>query len=223
MAQLRNNPEVRDVINEWFESNDKLRLPYRVIERKLVDISKLDESRFLEIQACQDIDAMQAYISTYFEGLKEISFIDKRTNTPVHNRDMGLGVTQILPIVIATNVNSDAQIAIEQPELHLHPALQAELADEFIRSYKENDNTLLIESHSEHMLLRIMKRMRHTAEGRLSPEDTLALTPDDVCLLYIDSDGEKVWVNELELDEDGSLLDPWPHGFFEEGYKERFD
>jgi hypothetical protein len=66
-----------------------------------------------------------------------------------------------------------------------------------------------------------MKRMRQTYEGTLEDEN-LKLTPDDVALLYIDSDGENTYILELELDEDGSLLDPWPGGFFEEGFKERF-
>jgi predicted ATPase len=96
-----------------------------------------------------------------------------------------------------------------------------ELADEFIRSVKENDNEFLIETHSEHLLLRIMKRMRQTAEGKIEDE-SLKLTPDDVCLLYVDNDEESTNLQELRLSVKGTLLDHWPHGFFEEGYKERF-
>ena len=156
------------------------------------------------------------------ETKEELLFEDLRSNTLISNRDLGLGISQVLPILISTNTHSSTTIAIEQPELHLHPAVQAELADEFIRSYKENDNEFIIETHSEHLLLRIMRRMRHTAEGKISKDDVLALTPDDVCLLYVDSDDEKTFILELELDSDGTLLDPWPHGFFEEGYRERF-
>jgi predicted ATPase len=101
--------------------------------------------------------------------------------------------------------------------------VQCEIADEFIRSYKEDNNEFLIETHSEHLLLRIMKRMRHTAEGKKDRDKTLDLTPDDVCLLYVNTDGKSTWIEELELDEDGSLLDPWPNGFFEEGHRERFE
>ena len=76
----------------------------------------------------------------------------------------------------------------------------------------------MIETHSEHLLLRIMKRMRHTAEGRIDKDDVLSLTPDDVCLLYVDNNGGNTFINELELDTDGTLLDIWPNGFFEEGW-----
>ena len=225
MLQLRNNPKTREIVNSWFESNDKLRLPYRVKERKLIDINELyeKEEHFSNISGSKDKKEMMRYMLENFEGLSEITFVDTRTNTPVHNRDMGLGVTQILPIIIATNTNNNAQIIIEQPELHLHPALQCELADEFIHSYKKNSNSFLIESHSEHLLLRIMKRMRHTAEDKQDRDKSLDLTPDDVCLLYVDNNGKTSYINELELDDDGSLLDPWPKGFFEDGHIERFE
>jgi len=103
--------------------------------------------------------------------------------------------------------------------LHLHPALQAELADLFIDGSKRNK--IMIETHSEHLLLRIMRRMRETYEGKIEDE-SLKLTPDDVAILYVDSYEGNTFIKEIELDEDGSLLDPWPGGFFEEGFKERF-
>jgi hypothetical protein len=65
--------------------------------------------------------------------------------------------------------------------------------------------------------------MRQTADGELNERDSLYLTPDDVCLLYVDHNGTHTCVRELELDKDGSLLDPWPNGFFEEGFNERFN
>ncbi len=150
-------------------------------------------------------------------------FVDIQKNTVVSIKDMGLGISQVLPILISSITTKNNKIFMEQPELHLHPAVQCEIADEFIRSYKKNNNEFMIETHSEHILLRILKRMRHTAEGKLDKDDVLALTSDDVCLLYVDNDGDNTFINELELDEDGSLLDPWPNGFFEEGHRERFD
>ena len=135
---------------------------------------------------------------------------------------MGLGVSQFLPILIAAVSLRNHKLLIEQPELHLHPASQCEVADEIIRSYHERNNEFVIETHSEHLLLRVMRRMRQTADGTLAKDDPLAITPEDVCLLYVDSNDELTYLNELELDNDGALLDPWPNGFFEEGYRERF-
>lgn len=156
------------------------------------------------------------------QKLKQLAFKDMQNGTLVYPQDMGLGISQILPIILASIIHREHKIYIEQPELHLHPAMQCEIADDFIKSINERDNEFIIESHSEHILLRIMRRMRETANGDHAPGDALALTPDDVCLLYVDHNGKHTYVNELELDEDGTLLDPWPNGFFEEGYKERF-
>ncbi len=182
-------------LNDWF-TNEKLNLPYEI------DIAKCRAHK--EDKNESDV------------------FIDKRSNTHVHLREMGLGISQLIPVMAKIFDSRDSIIAIEQPELHLHPLLQMEIADEFIKSYKNYDNIFIIETHSEHLLLRIMKRMRHTAEDREGRDKTLDLTPDDVCLLYVDNNGEFTYINELELDDDGSLLDPWPNGFFEEGHKERF-
>ena len=151
----------------------------------------------------------------------KLSFIDTKTNTKVYPNEMGTGISQVLPILISAKMREKSKIFIAQPELHLHPALQAEIADEFIKSIHNNKNNFVMETHSEHLLLRMMKRMRQTHENVVEDE-SLRLTPDDITLLYIDNDGENTYILELELDEDGSLLDQWPGGFFEEGYNERF-
>ncbi len=185
----------------------------------LIDFSTLNQQdKFKKIL----IDDGAMDILNTIESKEELVFEDLRNNTKISNRDLGLGISQILPILIATNNNKNMTIAVEQPELHLHPAVQCEIADEFIRSYKENKNEFLIETHSEHLLLRIMKRMRHTAEDKEGRDKTLDLTPDDVCLLYVDTDSESTYIKELRLSKKGKLLDHWPGGFFEEGYKERF-
>jgi len=195
----------QDKVNQWL-SNDVMKLPYKIKIEKNKKYNKI--GKFFKLKP---------------KITNKLTFIDLRNNTKVGPREMGLGVSQFLPILVATQTLKNYKLFIEQPELHLHPAVQCEIADEFIRSMKIQGNEFIIESHSEHLLLRIMKRMRQTseAEGTLDNE-ALALTPDDVCLIFVDNNGKMTYINELELDEDGSLLDPWPNGFFEEGFKERF-
>lgn len=189
------------------------------IEKKIWYLKKF--SQLDEQEQCIQVFKEMGVLDD-MESKEELIFEDLRNNTKISNRDLGLGISQILPVLIATSRNKNMTIAIEQPELHLHPAVQCEIADEFIQSYKENKNEFLIETHSEHLLLRIMKRMRHAAEDREGRDKTLDLTPDDVCLLYIDADDESTYIKELRLSKKGKLLDHWPGGFFEEGYKERF-
>jgi len=191
---------IQDEINEWLGST-KLRSHYKV---------KVDTVR-------------QKFIRRFFNigEKKQLSFLDMKTNTQVFPNEMGTGISQVLPILISLKIRKNSMLFVEQPELHLHPALQSELADEFILSINKHKNTCMVETHSEHLLLRFMKRMKQTYEGTIEDEN-LRLTPDDIALLYVDTDGENTYILELELDEDGTLLDPWPGGFFEEGFNERF-
>lgn len=193
---------------------EQLEIPYALQVRKLYDLTSLSERGRQDGFSMEEIEK-----EAYF--IDELMFMDRKNNTFVHNREIGLGITQLIPVLGNSIAMENTTIAIEQPELHLHPKLQSEIADVFIDSMKNRNNSFVIESHSEHLLLRMMKRMRQTSEGELEDE-SLKLTPDDVALLYVDTDGENTFILELELDEDGTLLDQWPGGFFEEGFNERF-
>lgn len=245
---LMNSVEIRGKINAWLSDKKKLKSNYYlhvnekrinsrgVFVRRLHKLLGMEEkSAFFKQFEQKELhweDKLEKVIDFIWNGVEklfhfkppyeqQLVFTDISKNTEVTPRDMGLGISQALPILVSTFGSKNANIYLEQPELHLHPAVQMELMDEFIRSMRENDNTFFIESHSEHMLLRVMKRMRQTADGTLQDE-LLKLTPDDVCLLYVDNDGESTYLQELRLSPKGTLLDHWPHGFFEEGYKERF-
>lgn len=136
--------------------------------------------------------------------------------------EVGLGWTQFIPVLAAAAGSRGQLNLVEQPELHLHPALQAEAADVFIQSaLGEKQNTWVIETHSEHLLLRIMRRIRETAHGRL-PEGHLPITPEDVAVCFVERENDASVVHEIPLDENGNITRPWPGGFFEEGFREVF-
>jgi predicted ATPase len=156
------------------------------------------------------------------DQLRDLVLIDKRTNTPVSHRDIGIGISQVLPVLVSAYASAEKILAIEQPEIHLHLALQAELGDVFIESaLGGRQNTFILETHSEHLILRIMRRMRDTVHGVL-PNGLPPVRPADVAILYVQPRDSAAVVRLLELDEEGQLLDPWPGGFFEEGFRERF-
>jgi predicted ATPase len=156
------------------------------------------------------------------DQLRDLVLIDRRTNTPVSHRDIGIGISQVLPVLVSAYASAEKILAIEQPEIHLHPALQGELGDVFIESaLGGRHNTFILETHSEHLILRIMRRMRDTVHGAL-PDGLPPVRPEDVAILYVQPRDSAAVVRLLELDEEGQLLDPWPGRFFEEGFRERF-
>jgi len=237
---IRRDASVRKLVNEWLSAPDRLQTPYELRIRHLLTIDDLDQDYTKVIEALeQKFTGDEPYDWDFFgelysalEKLKqnedkltevqELNLVDMRSNTIVSHRDVGIGVSQVLPVLVTSYAMQNQIIAIEQPEIHLHPALQADLGDVFIQSaLGPGRNRFLIETHSEHLLLRVMRRMRETSNGEL-PKGVPPVTPKEVCVLFVQPKGTSSAVRHLELDEEGQLLDPWPGGFFEEGYRERF-
>ena len=131
--------------------------------------------------------------------------------------------------------NKKSLIPVEQPEIHLHPKLIANLGDFFIetsnieinkkdRKFKFNSkhldpnnkyifgNQWIIETHSELLIRRILRRIR---EGKISN--------DDVSILYVNPPNpknDKSVINRLKIDKKGNFIDRWPEGFFSEALDE---
>jgi hypothetical protein len=80
---------------------------------------------------------------------------------------------------------------------------------------------LLIETHSEHIMLRLLRRVRETTDDELPP-GVIGLSADDLSVIYVESGPEGVRFRPLRVSEDGDFLDRWPQGFFEERAEELF-
>lgn len=146
---------------------------------------------------------------------------DKRNNTLVTPMDVGFGIGQVLPIITDAIISKNNILCVEQPEIHLHPRLQAHLADLFIDSVlTENKskngtqkikNQWIIETHSESLILRMQRRIR---EKKISKEL--------VKVYYVIAENEGSKIVNLPLDDDGDFTVHWPHGFFDERVSEIF-
>lgn len=147
------------------------------------------------------------------EGRKEYEvLIQTHIGAPeVKLTDVGFGVSQILPALVqAFYAPPNSVLWMEQPEIHLHPRVQANLADAFISAIQaredgENRNTqLIIESHSEHFLNRLQRRI---AEGEL--------TPDEVAIYFVTRKRHGAHLEPLSVNEYGDI-ENWPDDFFGE-------
>jgi len=141
-----------------------------------------------------------------------IRLVDKYTDVNVSLLDVGFGISQILPVIVQSMFSHNKTVLIEQPEIHIHPRLQAQLGSLIAECIKlPFENQFIIETHSEHLMLRLQKLIR---QGELKPEH--------ISVIYVDrsTDGSKCL--QLRLDEDGDFIDAWPDGFFEEDFNEIF-
>lgn len=151
--------------------------------------------------------------------------VDEKLNpsgTVVALCDVGFGISQVLPVLTLAYANQAELIAIEQPEIHLHPALQAELGDVFIESaLGERKNTFVLETHSEHLILRMLRRIRETAGGEL-PAHVHPIRPEDIQIIYVQPQSTGSRFVSRAINSDGEFVEPWPEGFFDERGAELF-
>lgn len=135
--------------------------------------------------------------------------------------DMGFGFSQILPIIVQlwvltsrkqrrTRSVAPTVFAIEQPELHLHPKMQAQIADSFLAAINAAkrigvDIRIIIENHSDIIINRVGHRV---ANQDIKKEDI------NVVVFNKSLEDDHTYVSTSSYDEQG-FLDKWPSGFFD--------
>jgi len=117
--------------------------------------------------------------------------------------DVGFGVSQILPVLVLCYYAPEGSIILlEQPEIHLHPSVQSGLADVFIDAMRNRNVQIVVESHSEHLLRRLQRRV---AEETIRPSDT--------ALYFCEAQDDGSRLLPLDVDLFGRITN-WPTGFF---------
>jgi len=123
--------------------------------------------------------------------------------------DVGFGVSQVLPIlVLCYFVPEGSTILLEQPEIHLHPAVQSGLADVFIDVAKHRNIQLIIESHSEHLLNRLQRRIAEEV-----------ITPEEIALYSCRTEQKSAILEPLRTNMFGDI-ENWPEDFFGDPFGE---
>ncbi len=218
-------------VSRWFEDKDRLGLGYRIEVTGLRSVAEdsllMNNLKLLQTQ--YDERSQHDFRENVLKPLQSapqtprIRIVDTRTGTEVGPKDIGIGVAQALPIVVGALDSRSSFLAVEQPELHLHPAAQARLGDLFINAAKAG-RQFILETHSELLILRLLKRIRQTTANE-SPSPQLPLSPDDLAVVHIERAEDATVVTLLDVDRQGEFIKQWPgkDGFFEERARELFE
>jgi predicted ATPase len=123
--------------------------------------------------------------------------------------DVGTGVSQVLPVItLLQYVPEGSTVLLEQPEIHLHPLAQAGLADVIIQATTHRRVQVILESHSEHLLLRLQRRIAEDAIGS-----------DNLKLYFAEAHAGFSTLIPLEVDEVGNIRN-WPDKFMGDAFVE---
>ncbi|MNQ67792.1 hypothetical protein D3C85_823280 [compost metagenome] len=144
---------------------------------------------------------------------------DEARQCEVAFTEVGVGISQLFPLIVAAVVARQGLVTCEQPELHVHPRIQVGIGD--LLSQANRQCSFLIETHSEHLILRVLRRIRESTEGEL-PDGLQPLTPEDVSIIYLDTAAGGVKATRIAIDRYGEFSSRWPNGFFAERGEELF-
>jgi predicted ATPase len=152
-------------------------------------------------------------VTRLVEGVKKpgysLKVINKKTNVHSNIIDAGFGLNQLIPIIVQCfYAPKGSLIVVEQPEAHLHPRAQAKLVD-FLIDVVNFGNKVIVETHSEHLLLRLQTRL---AEKKIAP--------NIINTHYFEQTEKGTKITNMKINQKGYFKKPIPPGFFEEGFNE---
>lgn len=198
-----------------------------------IDSKGTNVAMYIDSLTASEKERLNVWLEKYFEveissksegGHVALILKDRQSKVGTNIADLGVGFSQMLPIILqlwqashrsqirkkSRLTTSDTCIVIEQPELHLHPAYQAKIADVMMASLQEatvsNRTTQIIaETHSPHLINRLGELI---ADKKLSPSDVQIVVFQD------SESGENSDISTAVFDVNG-VLNNWPYGFFE--------
>lgn len=206
-------------VNNWLYEPERLGTGY-ALER--VESREVPQALLDAMHATQPSD--WASVLAQMDALpiaRRVWLVDTKNGVKVTPHDVGVGLSQLIPVLVVSVDRQGSLLLVEQPELHIHPRVQVGLGDLFLQAARKYRRNFLIETHSEAMLLRMMKRIRQTQDGEL-PKGVPAADSDDVEICLIQNEGKGVTVTQMRMNDRGEFVKPWPKGLFEESLRETF-
>ena len=177
----------------------------RFILHNLCDTLVNDSETLLEATRrwiCGNMELAES-LSTIKDGTNSYRIVLKNKGMDVDLCHVGLGVSQVLPIIVqGLLVPVGGMLIVDSPEVHMHPSVQAALVDFFIE-LSGRGRHVLVETHSDHMVTRLRRRI---AEG---------LSPNDVNLCFVTNTESGSTYETLGIDDLGTFFGGLPKGFMD--------
>ena len=169
------------------------RIQLRFIDKQILEwLQRLDLIDSYRLNPTSDTEKDYEFLVRKYKGGPEVRLTD-----------VGFGISQVLPVLVLCYYVPEGSILIlEQPEAHLHPKVQSELADLLIEVIKNRRLQVILESHSEHLILRLMRRI---AEEQISADDT--------AFYFCQMNEGTSQIEKLNVDNYGNIMN-WPENFF---------
>lgn len=209
--EKKSSPELLNIINAWL--SDRFDAGYIIDSDVEIELAPVQIDDF---EAEPDPSNLPSWLNV------KLSLKDFTSRNTTYPDEVGVGISQIIPVIVAMLV--ETRLYIEQPELHLHPKLQLVVSDVAIsrlnRMRDEINCWLVAETHSEHMILRVLRRIAES-KADIKHRDYW-LSKDEVTVYYVKNDGEGAVFHKLRVTDDGDFEDDWPDGFFEDRDTELF-
>lgn len=180
--------------------------------RSVAQLLLADPTLRAEVEKWMELN-LEGWRVDIMRNLDMFSLLARRSGRETNLADSGQGIQQVLPVVTLCKWRSlgrgDSAFIdiIEQPELHLHDAAHAPLGDLLLSAISNSQGSMVVETHSEALVLRIRRRI---AEG---------LSPDLVRILYVADSTDGSQLRPIQLRSNGEV-DWWPEGVFSEAFVE---
>ena len=208
------NSVVSTSLPELFKNFQKTNIDINAIKRSFIsgDSSLFDHKDFSDLNLnLQKFGITETLVKKEFSHLNEDHFSVYLKNAKGHLTniyDIGVGLKKILILLTCLDFKEKI-IYLEEPETNIHPEFQKGIGSTIVDSWKKGNNQILVETHSEQLILRLLREVR---EGKLSC--------NDLSVNYISNIKGETIVKNIRVDERGRFLDVWPQGFFNERLSE---
>jgi hypothetical protein len=225
-------------VSEWLGDAHRLNTGYTLQRREFYEID-VDDPILNALRSARQLDAdddaragpAESSLAR-FPISRQLYLVPQGKKLLLRPQDVGTGIAQVLPVVVALLDGKDRLICVEQPELHVHPKVQARLADLVIQAAIGYRHHVILETHSECLVLRLLRRVRDTMarkasrlEGDEAKDFPLPwahdVRPSDIAIYFISSIEGAVQCKEIEVDDRGDFIQDWPDDFFELDFNER--